>query len=134
MNQEQRAALRKLAEEATPGPWMRLFGERTVYDRMEDGCRGNVIVRADYPHSKADGENLDYIAAANPSTILQLLDYIETLEKDAARYRFFRELTWCESSLCAVMHPKNAVKLGYLCPSKEHLDAVIDAAMQGETE
>ena len=87
MNAEQRATLRKLAEGATPGPWMRLFGERTVYDRMEDGCRGNVIVRADHPHSKADGENLDYIAAANPSAILQLLDYIETLEKDAAQQR-----------------------------------------------
>ena len=86
MNKEQRSALRKLAEEATPGPWMRLFGERTVYDRMEDGCRGNVIVSADYPHSKADGKNLDYIAAANPSITAQMLDslHVNSLKN---RYR-----------------------------------------------
>lgn len=61
--------LKKLAEAATPGPWMRLFGERTVYDRMEDGCRGNAIVRADGAESK----NVDFIAAANPAAILELL-------------------------------------------------------------
>lgn len=68
------AELRKLAEAATNGPWMRLFGERTVYDRMEDGCRGNAIVRADLGCSRSDAANLDFIAAANPAVILRLLD------------------------------------------------------------
>lgn len=135
MDKEQRAALRKLAEEATPGPWMRLFGERTVYDRMEDGCRGNAIVRADLGYSIQDTLNIDYIAAANPSTILQLLDYIETLEKDAARYRWLRDV-------------ENSLTEDDPCVSNsffnswygEDLDKVIDeliernAAMQGETE
>jgi hypothetical protein len=65
--------LARLAMGATPGKWMRLFGERTVYDRMEDGCRGNAIVRADVAFSQQDAANLDYVAAANPAAILALL-------------------------------------------------------------
>lgn len=80
MNAERLAALRKLAEEATPGPWMRLFGDRTVYDRMEDGCRGNVIVRAELGFSRQDTSNLAYIAAANQQAIRELLNYITQLE------------------------------------------------------
>ena len=78
------AELKARAEKAAPGPWMRLFGERTVYDRMSDGCRGVSIVRTDYPHSQRDGENLDYIAAANPAAILALLAHIDNLSEQLA--------------------------------------------------
>ena len=74
--------LRTLAEAATPGPWMRLFGERTVYDRMEDGCRGIAIVRSDYsPPTQKEAANIDYIAACSPDVLLALLDALE--RKDA---------------------------------------------------
>ena len=70
--------LRVLAEAATPGPWMRLFGERTVYDRMEDGCRGIAIVRSDYsPPTQKEAANIDYIAACSPDVLLALLDALE---------------------------------------------------------
>ncbi len=70
--------LRALAEAATPGPWMRLFGERTVYDRMEDGCRGIAIVRSDYsPPTQKEAANIDYIAACSPDVLLALLDALE---------------------------------------------------------
>lgn len=70
--------LRTLAETATPGPWMRLFGERTVYDRMEDGCRGIAIVRSDYsPPTQKEAANIDYIAACSPDVVLALLDALE---------------------------------------------------------
>lgn len=72
-------ALEAAARAATPGPWMRLFGERTVYDRMEDGCRGNAIVRADMP-SRQDAANLDYIAAANPAVILEVVARLRAAE------------------------------------------------------
>jgi len=65
--------LEALARAATPGRWMRLFGERTVYDRMEDGCRGNAIVRADLGYGLQDISNLDFIAAANPAAVLELI-------------------------------------------------------------
>lgn len=70
--------LRVLAEAATPGPWMRLFGERTVYDRMEDGCRGIPIVRSDCsPPTQKEAANIDYIAACSPDVVLALLDALE---------------------------------------------------------
>lgn len=49
---------------------------------------------------------------------------------DAARYRFLREQHWSDSPMCVVENPKQAVKLGYICPSREMLDAAIDAAMR----
>ena len=70
--------LRTLAEAATPGPWMRLFSERTVYDRMEDGYRGIAIVRSDYsPPTQKEAANIDYIAACSPDVVLALLDALE---------------------------------------------------------
>ena len=65
--------LEALARAAKPGRWMRLFGERTVYDRMEDGCRGNAIVRADLGYGVQDISNLDFIAGANPEQVLALI-------------------------------------------------------------
>jgi len=83
--------LRTLAEAATPGPWMRLFGERTVYDRMEDGCRGIPIVRSDCsPPTQKEAANIDYIAACSPDVVLALLDALERKDRllDSLRKAF----------------------------------------------
>ena len=79
--------LRRLAQAAshpaTKGRWIRLFGERTVYDRMEDGCRGIPIVATDhFPPSLQEAAYLDFIAAANPAAITELLDRLEAAEKE----------------------------------------------------
>jgi hypothetical protein len=47
--------------------------------------------------------------------------------KDAERWRTFRELTWDTSPVCAVADPKDAVKLGCDCPSRDRLEAMVDA-------
>ncbi len=80
--------LRRLAQAAshptTKGRWIRLFGERTVYDRMEDGCRGIPVVSTDkHPPSSFEAACLDFIAAANPAVINSLLDRLEAAESDA---------------------------------------------------
>ena len=77
--------LRRLAQAAshptTKGRWIRLFGERTVYDRMEDGCRGIPVVSTDtHPPSPSEAACLDFIAAANPAVINELLDRLEAAE------------------------------------------------------
>lgn len=72
--------LEAVARKAKRGPWMRLFGERTVYDRMEDGCRGIPIVRADTGYGADDADNLDFIAAANPAVVLELIAEIRKLK------------------------------------------------------
>lgn len=72
--------LKKLAIAATPGPWMHLLGDRLVYDRLNDGCRGNSIVGVDYRHYSAkEAANLDYVAAANPTAILELIQQRDEL-------------------------------------------------------
>lgn len=65
--------LKRLAEQATPGPWMHLFGDRHVYDRMNDGCRGNPIVGVEYGAQGIRANDLDYVAAANPAAALELI-------------------------------------------------------------
>ena len=79
--------LRRLAQAAshptTKGRWIRLFGERTVYDRMEDGCRGIPVVSTDtHPPSPSEAARLDFIAAANPAVFNELLDRLEAAEKE----------------------------------------------------
>lgn len=80
--------LRRLAQEAmhpvTKGRWMRLFGERTVYDRMEDGCRGIPVVSTPVsPPHPFEAACLDFIAAANPAAVIELLDRLEAAESEA---------------------------------------------------
>lgn len=71
--------LRRLAEQATPGPWAW-------------SGRGNGYIRAD-KQTVADmryrngAKDAPYIAAANPATILSLLDQIEELRELLARSR-----------------------------------------------
>lgn len=84
--------LRRLAQEAmhpvTKGRWMRLFGERTVYDRMEDGCRGIPVVSTPVsPPRPFEAACLDFIAAANPAAVIEILDRLEAAEKELAELR-----------------------------------------------
>lgn len=77
--------LRRLAQAAshpaTRGRWMRLFGERTVYDRMEDGCRGIPVVSTPVsPPHPFEAACLDFIAAANPAAVSELLNRLEEAE------------------------------------------------------
>lgn len=120
MNAEQRSALRKLAEEATPGPWY--SGSDYV---TADLTFDSVLLQLNSTGSAADWFDLGYIAAANPQAILQLLDYIETLEKDAARYRWLSEYF--------VSDRADLDDALVACESMVALNIMIDAAL-GETE
>lgn len=88
--------LRRLAQAAshptTKGRWIRLFGERTVYDRMEDGCRGIPVVSTDkHPPSQFEAACLDFIAAANPAAVSEIIDRLEAAESDAAQQKALAE-------------------------------------------
>ena len=137
MNKEQRDALRSLAEEATPGPWW--HGECTPPDVHALAWIGQSFVDCEggQKNYAAPSRDAEYIASANPSTILQLLDYIETLEKDAARYRWLRHSAWYvgpepSAEYCAFIEYTDYN--GCDSDGNPALDEAIDAAMQGETE
>lgn len=53
---------------------------------------------------------------------------LDELHRDAERYRWLRAQNWNEAPLCVVARPKEAVRLGYDCPSLDRLDAAIDAS------
>lgn len=88
------AELRRLAESATPGPWESV--KRSEYDgsyyfliQTQEERNGWEIaeIRMDVPH-----DNAAFIAAANPSTILALLDELEAAQRDARIGRLTRRV------------------------------------------
>jgi len=68
MTQEELAEIRDLAEKATPGPW------EDVAACLE--CPREVGISR---------QDLAYIAAANPKTVLALLDEVKRLREEVAR-------------------------------------------------
>ena len=80
--------LRKLAEAATPGPWdlgTKPEGKYTSGTIKKNGVEIAVTWPADWNDDYDTGslpykENAAFIAAANPKTVLELLDEIAELE------------------------------------------------------
>lgn len=75
--------LKKLAEAATPGPWMAagpsfggefpVYCDEVVVDREHDDDDGYGICQASTGLEKESTHDMSYIAAANPAAILKLL-------------------------------------------------------------
>ncbi|MBQ4566616.1 MAG: ead/Ea22-like family protein [Desulfovibrio sp.] len=87
--QEQLDDLRTRAIAATPGPWKPDYRQMYVFDEAEVNICCQIRGYGDmaYTHSDAAREaqmraNNAFIAAANPSVILQLLDMVKRLEKE----------------------------------------------------
>ena len=94
MHQTGRQHLRALAERATPGPWelqtsnsWRRIG--TAGGRFVDGdILSPTTHRGDnHPDLAARQEDLDFIVAADPSTVMALLDEIQRLQRELASER-----------------------------------------------
>lgn len=70
--------LRKLAEAATPGPWE--IAERNRSKCFSVEASPSMKIVCTYGDSLAAQQDSAYIAAANPKTVLELLDEIAELE------------------------------------------------------
>ncbi len=79
------AKLRELAQNATPGPWYTSApSEHAVWYDIKDGR----YLIADTSSGFTDDGNAEYIAAANPATVLALLDELDVMSEylnDAAQ-------------------------------------------------
>lgn len=79
--------LKMLAEAATPGRW-------TAYDTHGKrfieaiGTEDHVVCATPKKQWLKDSK---YIASADPVTVLELIAEIESMKKDAARYRWLRD-------------------------------------------
>ena len=130
MNREQLTELRKAAEEATPGPW-------SFYDDSNDGktnrieivATGKTVARIYHSVPAEDLPNARHIALANPSAIISLLDHVERLEKDAARYRYLRD-NGDGFDISVLERDTEDGELWVHGYPPEELDDAIDAAME----
>jgi len=62
--------------------------------------------------------------------MLVMMDERNAAQKYAERYRWLRAQSWSCSPLAVVTKPIEAIKLGYDCPSRNRLDALIDDSMR----
>lgn len=68
--------LRRIAEEATNGPWERsMFGSDNYRWSVENEEQDSIVARCN------DRGNRDFIATFDPPTVLSLLDRVERLEE-----------------------------------------------------
>lgn len=81
-------ALRAAAEKATPGKWKAFIhtasGTRSVHTPRDKRC-DNVIKWSGFDGQKNAEANAKFIAAANPATVISLLDELEAAEKRIAQ-------------------------------------------------
>jgi len=83
MNQQKLNELREIAKRATPGPWR--YSPATFYEDWTIETPECFVKQeeSDVPISDNDGR---YIAAANPATVLELLDTIEKYKSALTYY------------------------------------------------
>ncbi|HFK5704786.1 TPA: ead/Ea22-like family protein [Enterobacter roggenkampii] len=77
-------ALREAAEKATPGPWGIARNGKTITSNQSHPV---AVVTEDFHRLLANGKtggDAEFIAAANPATVLALLDELEAAEKRIA--------------------------------------------------
>ncbi|HBN5338337.1 TPA: ead/Ea22-like family protein [Enterobacter cloacae] len=83
MNNIDKRALREAAEKATPGVWVYLPKNTSIeYDYGSDDSQGSVTYMdsGDFTQKQTD-LNGAFIAAANPATVLSLLDELEAKDQ-----------------------------------------------------
>jgi len=73
-------------------------------------------------------------ASVSREALAALLAERAELLRDAKRWRWLRLADWWSSPICAVKDPKSQAKPGTDCPTRDRLDAAIDAAMQSEAK
>ncbi|WP_019101177.1 ead/Ea22-like family protein [Chromobacterium haemolyticum] len=142
ITKEQFAELERLARAASPGPWEYQTSNGWLRVGTTPANRGRMdgdIVAND----AASPANMAYIAAANPATVLALLDRIAELEQDAARYAALRHalinvdpkgnrgpIEMAIKNLIRQVHAERGVTE----PTEDEFDAAIDAAMSSQAD
>jgi hypothetical protein len=139
--------LKALALAATPGKWRR--EDRTIYVLEHDVWRKGVEQFSNRFSCSVsrDGSqippeellaNAEWIAAANPATVLELIAEVERLRADAGRYQWLRDKANDERSRAPMVfncHPEDVISwTDSLHGAKLDavLDVFIDAAIEKE--
>ncbi|GFQ14783.1 ead/Ea22-like family protein [Enterobacter hormaechei] len=90
MSNIDKQALREVAEKATPGRWEYYPGNTSIEYNVDsmDEDQGSIVYvdSGDFTQKQTD-LNGAFIAAANPTTVLALLDELEAAEKRIAEQK-----------------------------------------------
>lgn len=109
MSNIDKRALREAAEKATPGVWVYLPKNTSIeYDYGSDDSQGSIAYMdsGDFTQKQTD-LNGAFIAAANPATVLALLDELEAAEKQIAELEA-REMREDGNQFLVVRYPGKA--------------------------
>ena len=107
-----------------PGNQLHQPESRFVWARVEPAWNGTVQQKVDELLAYRYNDKPIYRVRALFTRPMPAQDV-----KDAERYRWLREQHWSTDTIAVVLNPKQAVKLGYVCPSDSLLDETIDAAI-----
>ena len=124
MSNIDKRALREAAEKATPGPWGIARNGKTITSNQSHPV---AVITEDFHRLLANGKtggDAEFIAAANPATVLALLDELEAKDKQIAEQR--------ETLFAARSHVMQCARLG-----DAHANGVlqaIDRAAAGKGE
>ncbi|MCX3163871.1 ead/Ea22-like family protein [Citrobacter freundii] len=111
-------ALREAAEKATPGEWKRMMRNSDELMTTFHGVAiGNVFV--ELTTGKRDIFDAEFIAAANPATVLALLDDLEAAEKRIAEQREYYEGVIADGSRRIAELEARTVTLPQYCNSPD---------------
>jgi hypothetical protein len=86
MSNIDKRALREAAEKATPGPWGIARNGKTITSNQSHPV---AVITEDFHRMLANGKtggDAEFIAAANPTTVLALLDELEAKEEQRANW------------------------------------------------
>ena len=137
--------LERLAESATQGPWIACgpsFGtalpkylNEVVVDNPDSEDDGIEICQPPTGLDEESSRDMEFIGAANPSVVLELVRRLREAEKDAERYRWLRALPKgsCHGSGMTITIAKaRPDPCSWMNDSVrgDDMDAAIDAAIQ----
>ena len=97
--------LRRLAQAATPGPWINHGRQPNVAGLPHSAVAAKTLLARVYSEAYGDVEqetaNASFIAAANPAAISELLDRLEAAEKERDALRDYELLRALENAIRA---------------------------------
>lgn len=123
-------ARRKLAEQATPGPWQKSSAGRNII--------GNINGRYLSHVAEASGVDATHIAASNPTTVIATIDDLVRLRAECARLE--REAEWLAlvlANACCGVPLSEYIDMDINCmspPAPEHWRDAARRTLEMETD
>lgn len=128
LSKEQIDKLKELVAKATHGD-LQIDDDHWVNCVSEEANDGYTYAQTHGPDACA---NAEFIAAASPAVVSELIAMLEESQKDAARYRWLRSENTGPSMIEVVSDDCNPPSITLKC--EEELDLAIDAAMQRDCD